>query len=305
MLNKTIRTKIIFAIVSAIISSLITMAIYTGIERHRAIAEFGQYIYICQQSLLRTHNDMHAGRDFLHFSPKNTANHMNQSREHAQDIYQCESLDHIRQSLLYLEDLYRFILVDVLEDVELFDMCTGPFLKVDFSGDLWLYLDDLDSYLQTDNGAKAFATLSEYFGTNSDKSIVSYCCVRAKILKTTCIHSEKGTKLPKIKREISNTMPIWSSVEFGEWKHPVFSSEGYCKRKISVPSCVIKLTHQHLILSGRICNRLERQKRNTWLTKRDNHIVYKIWGRTFLLCRDIINDNVYMRTTGYAKTKML
>lgn len=110
-------------------------------------------------------------------------------------------------SLLYLEDLYRFILVDVLEDVELFDMCTGPFLKVDFSGDLWLYLDDLDSYLQTDNGAKAFATLSEYFGTNSDKSIVSYCCVRAKILKTTCIHSEKGTKLPKIKREISNTMP--------------------------------------------------------------------------------------------------
>ena len=207
MLNKTIRTKIIFAIVSAIISSLITMAIYTGIERHRAIAEFGQYIYICQQSLLRTHNDMHAGRDFLHFSPKNTANHMNQSREHAQDIYQCESLDHIRPILLYLEDLYRFILVDVLEDVELFDMCTCPFLKVDFSGDLWLYLDDLDSYLQTDNGAKAFATLSEYFGTNSDKSIVSYCCVRAKILKTTCIHSEKGTKLPKIKREISNTMP--------------------------------------------------------------------------------------------------
>ena len=132
MLNNTIRTKIIFAIVSAIISSLITMAIYTGIERHRAIAEFGQYIYICQQSLLRTHNDMHAGRDFLHFSPKNTANHMNQSREHAQDIYQCESLDHIRPSLLYLEDLYRFILVDVLEDVELFDMCTGPFLKVDF-----------------------------------------------------------------------------------------------------------------------------------------------------------------------------
>ena len=72
MLNKTIRTKIIFAIVSAIISSLITMAIYTGIERHRAIAEFGQYIYICQQSLLRTHNDMHAGRDFLHFSPNNS-----------------------------------------------------------------------------------------------------------------------------------------------------------------------------------------------------------------------------------------
>ena len=95
------------------------------------------------------------------------------------------------------------------------------------------------------------------------------------------------------------------AVKFGEWKHPVFSTEGDCKRKRTVPSCVIKLTHQHLILSGRICNRLERQKRNTWLTKRDNHIVYKIWGRTFLLCRDIINDNVYMRTTGYAKTKML
>lgn len=182
---------LIYVFTILMVGALMATIINNIVEQRIAVSEFEKKLYMCQQSMIRTSENLKNDRSFLVLSPKDITTYMHYTQEMAQNLYAGNELNRFRPSLLYLEDLYQFILIDELDNSELFELCAGPLLQTHFSDSLWAFLDELDLYLQTDDGAKTYATLAEYQGATGDTQFVSYCCVQAEITGIPCIHEKE------------------------------------------------------------------------------------------------------------------
>ena len=191
---EAVYKKVLFAVLAALIGALITTVIYKYIQRNKVIAEFEQNIYMCQNALSEPYDGLQRGYSYFQSRPRDRISRMNHSREQAQDIYNGQdvksALYHGRPSLLYLRDLYDFILADEFEDVELFGVCTKPLLQTYFDANLWTFLEELDSYLQTADGAKAYKALTDYYAVApTELPFISYCCEYEYLTGIPCVHT--------------------------------------------------------------------------------------------------------------------
>lgn len=196
-MERKIRVTIEIILI-VIISAFLTLTINSRYERNKAIAELENSIFSCQNSIQELYDDLQGEKDYFIQNQRITLSRLNYNIERARDFYDerdvLGEMYYARPSLSYLEDLYKFILWDGFNDVELFGICVKPFLETYFDGDLWAFLDDLDTYLQTDDGMKAYLALRSYYTLNPDTSFQSYCCVYEYYYGTPCIHTHNKTK---------------------------------------------------------------------------------------------------------------